>query len=420
MSGKVGLKQRADLTYKHNRDLGRHGWLRLTPAYSVKLVTDAIASSGTSTRVLDPFSGTATTTTCAAFAGHEAVSFDINPFLIWFGNAKVRRYTPEHIADAAKLAAECARMAQVDGSPAHAPPPIHNIERWWDQHALTFLCSVKATIATELPLKGPVHDLLQVIFCRTLIEVSNAAFNHQSMSFKDKKGSTSSTAQGTLFEHSAAHAEKWMTNSRLVLSAAAQNPKADAKVLLADSRSLEVMHDKVGGLFDLLVSSPPYPNRMSYIRELRPYMYWLDFLHEAKEAGELDWKAIGGTWGIATSRLMEWKPREDVPLPDYLLEATAQVEKSHDKNGHLLANYIGKYFEDMALHFRGVRRLLREGARAHYIIGNSTFYGVMIPAERIYADQMRSAGFGDLKIEAIRKRNSKKELVEFDVSGTAV
>jgi hypothetical protein len=35
------VKQRSDYTFKYNQKLGRHGWLRLTPAYSVKLVSQA-------------------------------------------------------------------------------------------------------------------------------------------------------------------------------------------------------------------------------------------------------------------------------------------------------------------------------------------------------------------------------------------
>jgi hypothetical protein len=34
----VRLRQRADYTHKHNKASGRHGWLRLTPAYSLKIV----------------------------------------------------------------------------------------------------------------------------------------------------------------------------------------------------------------------------------------------------------------------------------------------------------------------------------------------------------------------------------------------
>ena len=38
-------------------------------------------------------------------------------------------------------------------------------------------------------------------------------------------------------------------------------------------------------------------------------------LNEAKEAGELDWLAIGGTWGIATSRLLSWQAQvENLPV----------------------------------------------------------------------------------------------------------
>jgi DNA modification methylase len=39
--------------------------------------------------ILDPFSGTATTGLVAAEEGLSAQLFDINPFLVWFGNAKI-------------------------------------------------------------------------------------------------------------------------------------------------------------------------------------------------------------------------------------------------------------------------------------------------------------------------------------------
>ena len=38
------ISQRSDYTFKYNNKLGRHGWLRLTPAYSVKLVTEIIGN----------------------------------------------------------------------------------------------------------------------------------------------------------------------------------------------------------------------------------------------------------------------------------------------------------------------------------------------------------------------------------------
>ena len=115
--------------------------------------------------------------------------------------------------------------------------------------------------------------------------------------------------------------------------------------------------------FDLLVTLPPYPNRISYIRELRPYMYWLGYLEESRDAGELDWRAIGGTWGIATSRLSEWRKSPDAFTPGYLDELIGCIASSDAKSGRILGNYVGKYFEDMWQHLTSVRRLMKPACR---------------------------------------------------------
>lgn len=95
-----------------------------------------------------------------------------------------------------------------------------------------------------------------------------------------------------------------------------------------------------------------------------------------------------------------------------------EIAHNHNANGVLLANYVMKYFEDMSQHFSGLRGVLNPGARVHYIVGNSTFYGVLVPTEKIYGAMLQQYGFEDVDVRPIRKRNSKKELIEFDVSAT--
>jgi hypothetical protein len=58
------VKQRSEYTFKANRNLGRHGWLRLTPAYGVKLVENLLSSVDKEAIIIDPFSGTGTTCRC--------------------------------------------------------------------------------------------------------------------------------------------------------------------------------------------------------------------------------------------------------------------------------------------------------------------------------------------------------------------
>ena len=145
-------------------------------------------------------------------------------------------------------------------------------------------------------------------------------------------------------------------------------------------------------------------------------MYWLGFLDNGRDAGELDWAAIGGTWGVATSRLLDWK-RSAERFKHPILDATLDGIEHHDnKNGRILATYVAKYFDDIWKHLNSLVTVLNNSSEIHYIVGNSTFYSVLLPAEKLYAAMLERLGFKGIGCRAIRKRNSKKELFEFDVS----
>ncbi len=399
------LRQRAEYTHKYNLKTGRHGWLRLTPAYSVRIVEELMDQTQGRLRVFDPFCGTATTALSAAYHGHDAATTDINPFLVWLGQAKTARYSDAAIARTRNAGEEILILLGTGDVESNLPPPIHNIERWWPPKALDFLCRLQASIDRVVSPETDEGKLLRIAFCRTLIACSNAAFNHQSMSFKD-------TAQLEL-DLQPDYPGLFRENIAFVLKGAAENPAGVVNVVLHDARELSTLQTEP---FDLVVTSPPYANRMSYIRELRPYMYWLRFLENGRDAGDLDWLAIGGTWGVATSRLNDWKPDEKDYASDELEATLVRVASPGNANGALLATYIRKYCVDMAKHFAGLREILAPGAELHYIVGNSTFYGELLSIEKIYAQIMAELGFTEIDVRAIRKRNSKKELVEFDVS----
>lgn len=401
------LRQRADFTHKANLRTGRHGWLRLTPAYGVKIVEQIIGEFTEPRTVLDPFCGTGTTALSAAYHGHTGITMDINPFLVWLGNAKADHYSSAVIAetrDACNSALDLIKKRKV--APL-SPPPLHNIERWWSPSALRFLCELRAAIDAVASNDGQVRTLLSVAFCRSLIALSNAAFNHQSMSFKE------SAQESFPLDHD--FGANFAADVRFVLTGAAENPEGEAKVILADAR--EVCRG-IAEKADCVITSPPYANRMSYIRELRPYMYWLGFLQSGKEAGELDWTAIGGTWGIATSRLTEWSPSGEPFSSIHLTETVQKIAAADAKNGVLLSRYVAKYFDDMWAHFQSLTGSLADEAELHYIVGNSTFYGTLLSVEAIYAEMLSTLGFTNIECRPIRKRNSKKELIEFDVVAT--
>jgi hypothetical protein len=152
---------------------------------------------------------------------------------------------------------------------------------------------------------------------------------------------------------------------------------------------------------------------MSYVRELRPYMYWLGYLADGRAAGELDWRAIGGTWGCATSNVGKWTPPDARPLP---YDGFGAMLERIAARSDLLSRYVHKYFRDVDEHVAGLAEVLAPGATVHYIVGNSKFYDVLVPVERIYAALFARHGFADVEVQTIRKRSSKRELFEFVVS----
>jgi len=398
------LRQRSDYTYKLNAKTGRHGWLRLTPAYSLKIVEELIVGHRKSRRIFDPFCGTGTTVLSAVYHGHESVTIDINPFLVWLAQAKTAYYSSGQIKATCEACASALELVRLQNIEPATAPPIHNIERWWSPRSLDFLRFLRAAIQSVTKDHSAERTLLLIAFCRSLIQLSNAAFNHQSMSFKDdgKFDTNFDVDMACVFYEDVS----------FVLSGASENPIGDAHVVFGDSRNPA---EVVDGPFDLVVTSPPYANRMSYIRELRPYMYWLGFLINGRDSGELDWTAIGGTWGIATSRLTDWKRPTDCFESTHLSKVLGQIALADNKNGAVLANYVAKYFNDMWDHFRRLTPVLNKRAELHYIVGNSTFYGTLVSTELLYTEMLSALGYRKVECRAIRKRNSKKELVEFDV-----
>lgn len=396
------------LTFKGNRKDTRYGWLRLTPAYSLDLVDELVDGVRAGATVLDPFCGTGTTALVCAQRGIGAVTTDINPFLIWLTNTKAGRYTELDLTTFDQRAAEVVRAISDTAEPTEWLPPLHQIDKWWDATTLHGLGRAMAAIKrTDDGARS--DDLLRVVFCRATIERASVSFGHQSMSFKkrveEEQLFPADDMLGMLLD-------AWI-GAAASIRGAAQGTRIETTPtsLLLDARQLR---DGIPAQsIARVITSPPYPNRMSYIRELRPYLYWLGYLTDAKEAGELDWTAIGGTWGSATSRAGKWAPTDDrvIGYDPFagIIDSIAQT----GANGPLLSRYVHKYFFDMVEHIDQLHAVMEPGATAHYIVGNSKFYDTMLPVPEIYAGMFAAAGFDAISVRAFRKRSSKKELFEY-------
>ena len=332
--------------------------------------------------------------------GIKSIAYDVNPFLVWLAKTKTTIYSLDIVTCFKKTADTI--ISNIEDYKPYEYPSIYNIERWWHKNQLEYLAKLKTAIwAVEEP---QICDLLKIAFCRQVIALSNAAFNHVSTSFNDNEDDDTFTySEGNIM---------FVSFCNMINKTIAVQPKERAIIYKHNSMCIP---SETQERFDTIITSPPYPNRISYIRELRPYMYWLDYLKTSDDASDLDWGTIGGTWGAATSRLSTWEQQTDL-LPGYLLEIAKNIAAADNKSARLMANYVLKYFDDMALHMQSAYNNIKAGGTVHYIVGNSNFYGNVVPSDRIYKDILTKVGFHDEKDEIVRKRNCNKALYEYWIS----
>ena len=81
-------------------------------------------------------------------------------------------------------------------------------------------------------------------------------------------------------------------------------------------------------------------------------------------------------------------------------------------HGNLMATYVIKYFNDMYDHAEQVSRVCARDAKLAYVIGNSKFYEQPLPSDEILASIFREFEFKLVRIDRMRKRQSKRGLYE--------
>src|SRR3954449_1338779 len=257
MTTALGREER--LTFRANAEATRYGWLRLTPAYSVHLVSallDRHAAAGM--LVLDPYCGTGTTALVCAERGIACVTSDINPFLVWLARAKTAAYAADDLAAFAAASAGVEEAIRADGAEPEWTPALHRIDKWWDEPTLHALGRAMAAIRAQA-VPPAAADLLRLAFCRLLIARASVSFGHQSMSFKRR---VAAEARLPADRPAALAADTW-TAAVDALARSAVSPIGEApRAVEADARDpARALGTQRAGC---VITSPPYPNRMSY------------------------------------------------------------------------------------------------------------------------------------------------------------
>jgi hypothetical protein len=180
-------------------------------------------------------------------------------------------------------------------------------------------------------------------------------------------------------------------------------PLPTARIIATSS--LELADHLPPDMADLVVTSPPYLNNYHYIRNTRPHLFWLNFVAASSDLKRIEVANFGKYWQTvrdAPRRTLNFA----LPELETRLEAIAGMHPEKGiYGGGGWANYAIEYFNDCYRICQRLQYVLKPGAAAVFVLGNSITQGIELATDRYFGQIAELCG---LKMEDIHMLREKR------------
>jgi hypothetical protein len=404
-----------DITFLGGQQESIHRWFRLTPSYSPNLVRYFLKYFKATKKdlIFDPFSGRGTTSIESKKEGFDSIATELNPLLQKVGdlslnwNIKKIDLFDDYLVELDKSLIDYSShtVEQIAEILKVSIPDIHDVYRWWQKDILKNLLIAKE-LSARIKYKE-IHIYIWIALNMSSLECANIHRNHPTISFDDNH-----KRRINVYDDLYKRIKEIKSDLSEIKN---KNSEQKNSIYLGDA--VNIAHTfkelKLTSKPSIIITSPPYPNRFSYIHQTRPQLHFMEIIKDRKEATELDLKAIGGTWGRATSNLMK-----NLIIPDSDLKSHLNYFDELSEKNLLMCNYATKYFIDIDEHIKGLKKIVSKNFRGAYIVGNSRLSNIEIHTECILAKILKKNNFKVDEILVFRKRGGRKKLYETAVCFT--
>lgn len=392
--------ERTSGSFVGNMDAPVHRWFRYSAGFSGAWAEDLIAQEAKTreVRVLDPFAGSATTLIAAEQCGVESCGVDAHPFVARVARAKLayRSSPSDYLADAVRTLAQAKSLSpELAG---YAPL----IRRCYTDEALGQLDCLRRAVqeVDESSDSGRLVWLTLVAILRATSHVGTANWQYLLPDRRKVRVAAPFAAFETMMR--VMHADM-----RAIGSVA--GPRASFS--LADARCRDAV---LPSAFNLVVTSPPYPNNYDYADATR---LELTFFGEVTGWGDLQENVRRHLLRSCTQHV----PNSAVDLnavlgqPE-LAPIRSDLRRVCEELGRIRLTRGGKktyhnmvacYFLDLAQVWLALRHLCRSPAKICFVIGDSAPYGVYVSVVEWLSELALAAGFKSATFEKTRDRNTK-------------
>ena len=326
--------------------------------------------------VLDPMAGSGTVLRQASDLGHQAVGFDMDPLAVlmtrvWTSPVdldSVRTLLAEVLESASRAAPDKVVLPWID----HDPETAKFIDYWFGDKQKQDLRRI-AHAFTSVEDNDAALDILKVALSRIIVTKEQCASlaRDTSHSRPHKVVETSEYEVMPAFERSV---------KAVLTRLEASPPSRGAEVALGDARNMNTVADSS---VDAVLTSPPYLNAIDYLRGHRMSLVWLG--HRFADLRTVRSDSIGS---------------ERSPAAGYDPAPLLAVKQSMGDIHLLPARFdrmIDRYVRDIYDVMTEVKRVLRDGGTATFVVGNSCLRSIFIQNSEAVATAAAMAGLTEIE-----------------------
>jgi len=361
-----------------------HRWFWFPQSFSPQLIDEVlrefpISSAG---RILDPFVGAGTTVLRALELGYAADGNDLSPLSLFVSRVKLASYDRAMLEASLKAVLERYRPIKDDGE------HTERIRQAFTPEELAHLNGLRHQIDA---LPQPAADFFRLVLLRVRQSLSRARPGSGWLRWVERE------------DQSQFVRERFLQQARLHLADVASAARPPAQILCSDARQLNGLQ----GPYDLIITSPPYPNRHDYSR-----VFHIEPLSIGVTEDEIKNFRYSSIRSHVEAKEPPLNPNGYIPPPS-LLALLDRLPANADPRVRPL---LSGYFEDMYLTLRALHQYLKPEAICAFVVGNVRHAGLMVPVDEILAEVGQSAGYRFVTTWVARLRgNSAQQMKRFGV-----
>ena len=388
-------------TFADNLKLPVHRWFRYSAGFSAEWVEDVIGQRSAK-RVLDPFCGSGTTLVAAAKAGAHSVGIEAHPFV-----SRIARVKTHWDVDFRELSDLFSRVRSKAQDMRLAAPLAGSklLLKCYDTENLIALESLRRAYETEMASGTATERSLDLVWLALTCILRECSFVGTAQWQYVLPNKTKSRVK---HPYPAFEERQRMFTQDLMY--ARHHFLGSARIVQGDARDSDINESE----FDLVITSPPYPNNYDYADATRLEMTFWEQVHAWGDLHEAVRKHLvcSCSQHSAAERLELAELLDDArigAIKDELVSVCTELEevrltKGGRKTYHTM---VAGYFLDLASVWIALRGLTASGGQVAFVVGDSAPYGVYVPCEEWLGRLAVAAGFKRYWFEKIRDRNTK-------------